>query len=76
MSFEFNPADEDTHGLCRQEIEALRNQLALTRKALVGLVGTDTKEELELEAAIRILPVPDADRMNTINAIQALLQTQ
>jgi hypothetical protein len=29
----------------------------------------------QIEAAIRVMPVPDIDRMNTINAIQALLQT-
>jgi len=46
------------------------------RKALVGLVGADTKEELEkMEAAIRILPAPDADKAVTINAIHALLDT-
>ncbi len=46
------------------------------RKALVGLVGADTKAELEgMEAAIRVLPVPDEDRMNTINAIHALRDT-
>lgn len=49
---------------------------AKLRKALVGLVGADTKEELEgMEAAIRVLPVPDEDRMNTINAIHALRDT-
>jgi len=46
------------------------------RKALVGLVGADTPKELEgMEAAIRVLPVPDEDRMNTINAIHALRDT-
>lgn len=49
---------------------------AKLRKALVGLVGADTKAELEgMEAAIRVLPVPDEDRMNTINAIHALRDT-
>ena len=46
------------------------------RKALVGLVGVDTEKELDaMEAQIRILPVPDIDRMNTINAITALKDT-
>lgn len=59
-----------------REIETLRGQLAIVRKALVGLVGSDTKAELEqMEAIIRVAPVPDVDRMNTINAIQALLTT-
>ncbi len=45
------------------------------RKALIGLIGVETKEELEqMEAAIRIMPVPDIDRMKTINAIAALLE--
>lgn len=49
----------------------------MLRKALVGLVGADTEPELEqMEAFIRVAPVPDVDRMNTINAIQALIQTQ
>jgi len=46
------------------------------RKALVGLVGVDTIEELDaMEVQLRILPVPDVDRMNTINAITALKET-
>lgn len=28
MGFEFNPADEDEHGLCRHEIEQLRAEIA------------------------------------------------
>ncbi len=49
---------------------------AKLRKALVGLVGADTKAELEeMEAAIRLLAAPDEDRMNTINAIHALRDT-
>ena len=49
---------------------------AKLRKALVGLVGADTKAELEgMEGAIRLLPMPDEDRMNTINAIHALRDT-
>lgn len=46
------------------------------RKALVGLVGVDTKAELEdMERALRTLPVPDEDRMSTLNAIHALRDT-
>lgn len=49
----------------------------MLRKALVGLVGSDNRDDLEkLELAVRILPVPDVDKMNTINALQALLQTK
>jgi len=46
------------------------------RKALVGLVGADTKEELEkMEIAMRLLPAPDEDKAASINAIHALLKT-
>ena len=49
---------------------------AKVRKALVGLVGVDTVAELDqMEAAMRLLPVPDVDRMHTINAITALKDT-
>lgn len=50
-----------------------RNQL---RSALVGLVGSDGKEELaQLEAAIRLVPAPAEDRAKTIDAIHALRDT-
>jgi len=49
---------------------------AKVRKALIGLVGVDTKEELDaMEIQLRILPVPDEDRMNTTNAITVLRDT-
>jgi hypothetical protein len=44
------------------------------RRALVGLVGAETKEELEsMEAAILERPGIDPDRLAVINAIHALL---
>lgn len=52
------------------------NKVQLLRKALSDLVGVDTPADLkQMEAMIRMLPVPDSDRAITINAIQALLQT-
>lgn len=46
------------------------------RGALVGLVGVDGKKELEqMEAQLRLLPIPDEDRAATINAIHALMAT-
>jgi hypothetical protein len=46
------------------------------RCALVCLVGVDGKEDLEkLEAMMRLMPAPDADKAVTINAIHALLET-
>ena len=58
------------------QIQKLELDRAKLRKALVGLVGADTKEELEgIECAMRLLPMPDEDRMHTINAIHALRDT-
>ena len=49
-----------------QKIEALRN-------ALAGLIGANTKQELDaMELAIRSTPAPDSDKIAAINAIDAL----
>lgn len=46
------------------------------RTALVGLIGIDTKEELDaMEFTIRASPVPDVDKAIAINAITALRET-
>ena len=46
------------------------------RQALVGLVGVDTKKELEeMELFLRLSPMPETDKVSTINAIHALLET-
>ena len=47
------------------------------RKALFGLVGAETKDELErMEVAVRLLPYsPESDKIASINAITALLET-
>jgi hypothetical protein len=56
-----------------EQAETERNML---REALVGLVGVDTRDELEqLEAVMRLLPAPTADKVATINAIHSLLAT-
>ena len=56
-----------------QEAEAKIKKL---RAVLVGLVGADTREELEkMEKTIRMLPMPDADKTASINAIHALIET-
>ena len=44
------------------------------RKALAGLIGAETKEELEtMEALMRAMPGIDSDKIVSINAIHALL---
>ncbi|MFH1972136.1 MAG: hypothetical protein ABIJ18_01520 [archaeon] len=46
------------------------------RKALIGLVGASTKEELQqLELGIRIAPTSDQDKVVMINAIHVLIDT-
>lgn len=48
----------------------------LLRKALVGLVGDDGREQLEaMEVVMRTLAATDADKAVSINAIHALLAT-
>lgn len=50
--------------------------IALLRSALIGLIGADTEDELkQMEAVIRTLPAPEADKTVSINAIHALLAT-
>ena len=50
--------------------------IAKLRKALVGLVGVDTKDELEkMDGMMRLLPMAETDRINTLNAIHALAET-
>jgi hypothetical protein len=50
--------------------------IALLRRALVGLVDAETKAELEgMELAIRRCPAPEADKAVSVNAIHALLAT-
>lgn len=50
--------------------------IKLLRSALVGLIGVSSESELrEMEVLMRSLPVPDADKAVSINAIHALLST-
>lgn len=70
----------------RAVVHALRGQgttdpkadadIAMLRAALGGLIGADTVAELkQIEAAMRVLPAPEADKAVSINAIHALLAT-
>lgn len=52
------------------------SDIAMLRAALAGLIGSDSEAELrQMEAALRLLPAPDADKAVSINAIHALLAT-
>ncbi len=53
-----------------------KHPLGAVRRALVGLVGVDTAEELDqMEAVMRLAPAPDADKVPILNAIHALRST-
>ena len=63
-------------GCEKHPMKKLVENNAKLRKALVGLVGADTKGELDqMEIYLRASPLPDIDRMITINAIDALRDT-
>ena len=50
--------------------------IAKLRRALVGLIGAETPDELrQMEAAMRLMPAPEADKAVSLNAIHALLET-
>ncbi len=62
---------KQTDRLVKLELENQR-----LRAALMGLVGVDTKQELEqMRIVIAPLPIPEADKKTTLNAIDALLET-
>jgi hypothetical protein len=54
----------------------LKKDVAMLRSALVGLIGVETEAELrQMEGALRVLPMPAAERAASIDAIHALLAT-
>lgn len=60
----------------RHPLRKAESDVALLRSALVGLIGADSEQELrQMEATMRLLPAPDADKAVSINAIHALLDT-
>jgi hypothetical protein len=60
----------------RHPMRKAESDVAMLRAALVGLVGADSEQELrQMEATMRLLPAPDADKAVSINAIHALLAT-
>lgn len=60
----------------KHPMRKLEADKAMLRKALIGLIGAESRVELEqMEAVMGLLPVPDADKAISINAIHALLAT-
>jgi hypothetical protein len=57
-----------------RKLEADKNKL---REALVRLVGSDDRQELEnMKGTISLLPCSEEDKNNTINAINVLLEVE
>lgn len=62
--------------ILREQVERLTKENGRLRNALIGLVGSDSREELQsMELAMRIFPASDADVVASVNAIHALLET-
>lgn len=60
----------------KHPLRASEAKCAKLRKALIELVGAESAAELTImEATIRMMPAPEADRAASINAIHALLET-
>ena len=60
----------------RHPLRKAERDVAMLRAALVGLIGADSEQELRtMEATMRVLPAPEADKAVSINAIHALLAT-
>lgn len=57
----------------KHPMRAAEQKIESLRKALAGLIGASTKEELDgMEIALRSMPAPDSDKAAMINAIDAL----
>lgn len=57
----------------KHPMRAAEQKIESLRKALAGLIGASTKEELDgMEIALRSIPAPDSDKAAMINAIDAL----
>ena len=60
----------------KHPMRAVEADKAKLRKALIGLVGEENIEALSnMEAALHQMPMPEEDRINTINAIHAIRDT-
>lgn len=61
--------------MIEDEISLLKQQRDQLRTALVALVGSEREEDLKaMKAVLRIAPVPNADKIAMLNAIDILLK--
>ena len=79
LEFAADPHSDMVFTEAKELIEAvhdLQETIVLLRGALVGLVGSDDKEELEkMEVFLRVSPAPMEDKASTIDAIHAIVKT-
>lgn len=60
----------------KHPLRKAEEKIAKLRRALIGLVGAEDPDKLrQMELMLSTLPVPDSDRLASINAIHALLET-
>ncbi len=56
-----------------EKLREAEQKIERLRKALVGLIGAETAEELDaMELFLRSTPAPESDKIAAINAIDAL----
>ena len=60
----------------KHPMRKLQQDHDMLRRALAGIVGADSAEELDaMEIAVRVFPAPENDRTVSLNAIHALRAT-
>lgn len=67
---------EHIRACSRHPMRKAEADVAMLRAALTDLIGADSEQELrQMEAVMRTMPAPAADKVASINAIHALLAT-
>lgn len=67
----------DHIAVCKKHpLRAAEMKIKKLHAALAGLVGAESKEELDaMDVTLRAMPIPEADRVVSLNAVHALLET-
>jgi len=59
---------------CSDQFDKVEQKVEKLKSALLGLIGVETKEELEMmEVGVRVMSIPDKDKTNMLNAIHVLI---
>jgi hypothetical protein len=63
-------------GCQKHSMRDMEQKVDLLRSALIGLVGSNDIEELnQMEAAFLVMPASEEEKVNSINAIHAIIKT-